>query len=166
MNREMELYTISTELRQLLDGAVDPDTGEINPLFDTMIEAMAIHKDRLVLDCAAYCKEREAAAAGVQAEIKRLQDRAARAQASADRARGVVERYCEDGRKMESAVVSIGWRKCPPRTVVDNAEALPESCWRVKREVSLTAVKEALKAGDEVVAKAAHLEERKVVVIR
>lgn len=145
------LYQISEEVRQLLDWAVDEDTGEINELFDQSLEALLVQRDQIAIDAAAYIKEQQALVAGISSEIKRLERRVTSAQKRVDSAKKAICWAIEPGTRMEDERAAISWRKSTSVEIKDGAYLPPEYIKEYVEQRPMKAeIKKALKEGKTV----------------
>lgn len=141
-----KLYEIDQLLRDAIiasEEKINPETGEIPEDWSSFLDACQMERDQKCLAVAVYIKERRAEANAISEEAKALENRAQIVQASADRLEAYIERYVKPGEKISDSRTLISWRKSSS-IIVDKVGALPDSCWKVEKSISKTAVKEAL----------------------
>jgi len=146
------LFDISKALVAAWDAAIDPETGEISDDSYSVIEQLEMERDAKIENIGCWIKNLEADAAAIKAEAKAMSDRAKAAEKKAEGLRGYLAAVLA-GEKWNSPKVAISWRKSVA-VEIDEAELpeLPEQY--VRRKVSVeadkTAIKEALKAGEQI----------------
>lgn len=160
----MTLYEIGRQYLEALEGMeIDPETGEIiggeavarlSGAFDQKCEAVGC-----------YIKELNAQAAAIKAEQDGLQKRRKALEAKAERLREYLADWMSAAGKerLETPRAALSWRKSSA-VVVDDLEALPESCRKVKIEADKALIRMLLKQGDAV--EGARLEEGRSLQIR
>jgi hypothetical protein len=162
-----KLWEIDEMLRDAIaaaDDKIDQETGEIPPDWSIFLDDVQMTRDAKCLSIAAYIKECKAEAEAIAAEAKALQRRAKTCQNKADRLKEYLARSVRPGEKLSDSRTVIGWRKSTV-VVLDNESALPESCFRIVKEVSKTTVKEMLE-NDRLEAGTAHFETRQNISIK
>ena len=146
----MTLYEINDKIRQAIENGFDEETGEIFDASD--IEALQIQRDEKVEAIALYIKDLTAEANAIRDEKLRL----AKRQQTAENHAESLKRYlakCLDGQKFKTARVAISYRKSQTLELIDGLDInqLPKQFLReVAPEVDKTALKDALKEGQEV----------------
>jgi len=160
----MTLYEIGRQYLEALEGMeIDQETGEIiggeavarlNGQFDEKCEAVGC-----------YIKELNAQAAAIKAEQEGLQKRRKALEAKAERLREYLADWmiAAGKERLETPRAALSWRKSSA-VVVDDLEALPESCRKVKIEADKALIRMLLKQGDAV--EGARLEEGRSLQIR
>lgn len=160
----MTLYEIGRQYLEALERMeIDPETGEIiggeavarlNGQFDEKCEAVGC-----------YIKELNARAAAIKAEQEGLQKRRKALEAKAERLREYLADWmiAAGKERLETPRAALSWRKTSA-VVVDDLEALPESCRKVKIEADKALIRMLLKQGDAV--EGARLEEGRSLQIR
>jgi hypothetical protein len=161
----MKLYEINAEYRAALDAAMGEidDSGEIPEDWAAWIDSLEMDRNAKALDTAVAAREMAVEFAAIKDEIKRLQRRAAVAGRAEESLKSYLASNLHVGEKLKDARVSIGWRKSTA-TVIDDESLLPESCFKIVREVSKTEVKNQIEAG--VVLEGAHIETRHNLQVR
>lgn len=150
---EATLYQLTGELLELLSMADDPDVDD-QILADTL-EALEGDFDKKVEDCCKARQEIIARAEIVKAESKRLADKAAALTKSADSIFSYLEKEMTKAGKKEvkSDLFKIKFKKNPAKVVIADgvkvADLDPQFIRWKDPEIDKTAVKEALKAGEE-----------------
>jgi hypothetical protein len=107
-------------------------------------------RDRKALNIAALIKNFRAQAEALKAEKLRLQRRQQAAEKTVERLTQYLGDFLPDGLKLSDARSVIGWRKSESINCWSDPGLLPVEFQRVKVEADLTAIKTALKAGQEV----------------
>lgn len=137
-----QIYDIDAQLSQL----VDPETGEILD-YDGFC-ALSIERDHLVEGTALWIQELKRQAEAIAAEIKRLQDRKATIEGRVDRLSEHLGNYL-DHQKLQTDLVTVSFRRSEA-VIVEPGARLTDDMLRVKYEANKTAIKAALKAGQEI----------------
>ena len=136
-----QIYDIDAQLSQL----VDPETGEILD-YDGFC-ALSIERDHLVEGTALWIQELKRQAEAIAAE-KRLQDRKATIEGRVDRLSEHLGNYL-DHQKLQTDLVTVSFRRSEA-VIVEPGARLTDDMLRVKYEANKTAIKAALKAGQEI----------------
>ena len=141
----MTLYEINAELENLMEIAVDPETGEISEDLAKQIDALSMAKDEKIEGVACFIKNLKADAKAIKDEVKSLQARAKAAENKAERLTDYLKYYL-NGEKFKTAKVSISYRNSES-VLVEDASVLPAEYQRVTVEADKVAIKDAIKAG-------------------
>lgn len=150
----MRLYEIDEAILALLEGAVDPDTGEVN--VDTeALEALQMERERKLEGVALYIKELAAEAKAIREEEILLAKRRKAKEARIERlTRWLL--YALDGVGMETPRVRLTVHKGAQKAQINEREFLPwamEECADMLRfgepEINRKLVTDALKQGLE-----------------
>lgn len=146
----MTLYEINAELLALLE-QVDEETGEL--LCDTdQLEALTMEREKKLEGLALYIKNLAAEAAAIKAEAKALTERQKAAEYKAARARQFLADQLR-GEKFKTPRVAITWRKSVATEISEGVtwESFDERFLKYKDpEISLSAIREAIEAGETV----------------
>lgn len=161
----MTLYEIAAEMATL----IDPETGEIKDY--EAFEALNMARDEKIDNMAKWIIELEAEAKAVKERADELTKRAQSAKKKADRLREFLQEYL-GGEKRKTADYTIGYRKTEAVEITDefatatwlNAHGHGEALTYPEPKISKTAVKELLKAGENV--RGAELVERQAMIIK
>lgn len=161
----MTLYEIAAEMATL----IDPETGEIRDY--EAFEALNMARDEKIDNMAKWIIELEAEAKAVKKRADELTKRAQSAKKKADRLREFLQEYL-GGEKRKTADYTIGYRKTEAVEITDefatatwlNAHGHGEALTYPDPKISKTAVKELLKAGENV--RGAELIERQAMIIK
>lgn len=163
----MKLYEIDRALEEALEKAFDPETGEIlnEDAFADLEALEAARVDKLEA-CAIMVKQFTADAEAIKAEIKALTQRARVASNKADSLKTYMERSIAPGEALKTPRVAIGWRRSEAVEFDDTLDvrALPPEFTKTTIEPNKTAIKAALKQGDEI--PGAYLVERQNLQIK
>lgn len=149
----MRLYELPDAIREALDRAVDPETGEITEALGAELDALEEEFERKAEYIALLSREAKAEAAAVKVEENRL---AARRQAAENRERRLKD-YLQgcmiaagiDRIEGERAKVRIQSNSRPSITWRGDPENVPEAFRRMTVSVDTAAAYEELKAGAE-----------------
>ena len=146
----MTLYELNDTIRKAIELGFDEETGEILDI--NALEALEIRRDEKIEPIALFIKDLKAEAEAIKAEKMNL----ARRQQTAENHAESLKRYltkCLDGEKFRSPRVAISYRKSQTVEFIDGFDVnlLPEEYQRrVDPEADKTALKDALKAGEEI----------------
>lgn len=150
------LYEISSELRNLYDKlengeGVDLETGEIEP---ELVNALAVNQQNLQtkgIDIGFVIKSFDDEIDLYDREIKRLQERKQVLKNAQERVKNNLKSAMEEFgiELIEGRTLKISFRKSES-VEVDNVDELDEKFKKVKVEADKTAIKQAIKNGEEV----------------
>lgn len=146
LNRlRMELERYDTTRRELEGEGVDGDF-----LTDTLEGATDL--DEALSMLARELIERETLKGAIEKQKRALAERGERIAGSIETIRGAMCEAMQRANlpKLQTPMATLSLRNTPQKAVVTDADALPESLIRVKREPNLTAIKDALKSGETV----------------
>lgn len=148
----MTLYEIDKAIQEALEGAVDPESGEI--IDEELLAAydqLRMDRDQKVENIGLYIKNLEADAAAIKAEAKNLTARAKAAENKAEHLRNYMQ-FCLNGQKFQSPRLSVSFRHAKKVEVDQNRLfEIPDDYLRYKDpEVDKKRVSEALKAGEDI----------------
>lgn len=146
----MKLYELTSKRQELLDliAAMDSEDLELSDAVGDTLEAL----DEAIQDkaeaVASFIFSLQADSAALKQEEQRLSERRRLNDAKVERMKTYLADMLEDADidRIKGLKYTIGFRKSE-KVAVTNVDALPERFLRVKREPNLTALKEALKAG-------------------
>jgi hypothetical protein len=146
------LYTIDQAVLTLLDNGLvfDAETGEV--LFDEdNFDQLEIERQAKLEAVALYVKGLEAEAAAIRAEEKALAERRQAKERKAERLREYVARSMRmfGDSKLETARVALSFRRSEAVKIM-NERRIPHGFLIMKPSIDKTAIKKALKAGQEV----------------
>ena len=160
----MTLYEIAQEMATL----IDPETGEIRDF--EAFEELQMAREEKIDNTAKWIIELEAEAKMVKERADELTERARATKKKAERLREFLQEYLQ-GEKRKTADYTIGYRRTEAVEITDEDRAV---AWLMEHredaltyqapKISKTAVKEILKAGEEV--PGAELVERQSMSIR
>lgn len=148
----MTLYEIDKAIQEALEGAVDPESGEI--IDEELLAAydqLRMDRDQKVENIGLFIKNLEADAAAIKAEAKNLTARAKAAENKAEHLRNYMQ-FCLNGQKFQSPRLSVSFRRSQKVEVDQNRLfEIPDDYLRYKDpEVDKKRVSEALKAGEDI----------------
>ena len=146
----MKLYELTSKRQELLDliAAMDSEDLELSDAVGDTLEAL----DEAIQDkaeaVASFIFSLQADSAALRQEEQRLSERRRLNDAKVERMKTYLADMLQEADidKVQGLKYTIGFRKSE-KVAVTNVDALPERFLRVKREPNLTALKEALKAG-------------------
>lgn len=146
----MKLYELTSKRQELLDliAAMDSEDLELSDAVGDTLEAL----DEAIQDkaeaVASFIFSLQADSAALKQEEQRLSERRRLNDAKVERMKTYLADMLEDADidRIKGLKYTIGFRKSE-KVQVTNVDALPERFLRVKREPNLTALKDALKAG-------------------
>lgn len=146
----MKLYELTSKRQELLDliAAMDSEDLELSDAVGDTLEAL----DEAIQDkaeaVASFIFSLQADSAALKQEEQRLAERRRLNDAKVERMKTYLADMLQEADidKVQGLKYTIGFRKSDKVTVT-NLDALPERFLRVNREPNLTALKEALKAG-------------------
>lgn len=118
----MKLYEIDNAIQALIDGGVDPETGEV-VLDLEALEALQMERTSKLEGVALGVKNLNAEADAIRAEEKKLAERRKSIEGRRDRLKDFLLRAL-DGEKLETARVRVRVQQNPPSTVVMDAGAV------------------------------------------
>lgn len=160
----MTLYEIAQEMATL----IDPETGEIRDY--EAFEELQMAREEKIDNTAKWIIDLEAEAKMVKERADELAKRAQTAKKKAERLKEFLQEYLQ-GEKRKTADYTIGYRRTEAVEITDEDRAV---AWLMEHrddaltyqqpKISKTAVKELLKAGEEV--PGAELVERQSMSIR
>ncbi len=161
MSKLYEINQTLLNLQETEDGIICTLTGELLTTAD--LEKLAVEKDKVIENLACWYKELETDADGIDAEIKRLQERKKAKKNKAEQLKKVLADEL-NGKKFETAKCAMSFRKSSS-VVVDNEDSIPGGYLvEQKPKVDKTAIKKALNAGVEVAG--CHLETKNNLQIK
>lgn len=146
----MTLYEINQAIIDALEGAIDPETGEV--IDDTLLasyEKLQEDRDTKIENIGLFIKNLEAEADAVKLEAKKLAARAKASENKAEHLRNYLQ-WCLAGEKFTTPKLKISYRNSKKVNITD-LEALPGEFLRYKDpEPDKTKIKDAIKAGQDV----------------
>ena len=148
----MTLYEIDNAIREVLENAADPETGElVDEALLEQYDKLIMDRDQKIENIGLYIKNLEADAAAIKAEAKNLTARAKSAENKAEHLRNYMQ-FCLNGQKFQSPRLSVSFRRSQKVEVDQNRLfEIPEDYLRYKDpEVDKKRVSEALKAGEDI----------------
>ena len=148
----MTLYEIDKAIQEALEGAVDPESGEI--IDEELLEQydkLIMDRDQKVENIGLFIKDLEADAAAIKNEAKNLTARAKACENKAEHLRNYLQ-FCLDGQKFQTPRLAVSFRHAKKVEVdPDKLFEIPEEYLRYKEpEPDKKAIGEALKAGEAV----------------
>lgn len=147
MGKLYEINQTLMNLQETEDGIICTLTGELLTTAD--LKKLAVEKDTVIENLACWYKELETDADGIDAEIKRLQERKKAKKNKAEQLKKVLADEL-DGKKFETPKCVMSFRKSTS-VAVDNEDIIPSGYLvEQKPKVDKVAIKKALNAGIEV----------------
>lgn len=141
----MNLYEINHQIQCVLD-QVDPDTGDISNEALEQLEQLEMSLEQKALNTGKWLKSIDAESVAIAEEIKKLSLRKKTLDSRYDR----VKEYLTNalgGKVFKDAQCALSWRKSEAVNIIDERLITDEEFWKVKREISKTAVKEGIQSG-------------------
>lgn len=146
----MKLYELTRQKQELLDAIADMDSEdlELSDAVGDTLDALNEAIEAKAEDVASFIFSLQADSAALKQEEQRLAERRRLNDAKIERMKAYLHDMLEDAQidRVKGLKYTIGFRKSEKVAVTD-VDALPERFLRIKREPNLTALKEALKAG-------------------
>lgn len=155
----MTIYEIDAQIRAVLDGLVDPETGEVSDDADALeaLDALTMERNTKLENIACYCKNVSADVAALKTEESALKKRRETLERTAER----LKRYLSDslnGQKFHSTRADVTFRKTERLEVNQAALAIAslksggyEDALRFKDpEIDKAKVKQYLKDGADI----------------
>lgn len=166
-----EIEQLWSKVEEILSGDVTegPDGLPVTPedaldMVEKALSGIEDERDAKALNIAAMIKNHRAEAEALKTEKTRLAKRQQAAERTVQWLTRYLEQFIEPGLKLKDTRSTIGWRRSEGVKLSVTPEDLPDEYVRIKREANLSAIKDDLKAGDEV--PGAVLEERQNLQIR
>ena len=148
----MKLYEISAELAKLwpsIEELAEQNGGEIPADLATQLDSLELAKEEKVINVARVIKNYQAEAEILEAEIKRLRAKKSTAEGKVEYLKGYLANNLEQGIKISDGVLSVSWKKNPPKVIVEDDAKVPDQFCTFTREVSKKELGEFLKGGGE-----------------
>lgn len=155
----MKLYEVNQAIEGIFDLLVDPETGELLPDENLMLqlEALQMERSRILEYLAKMVLNTRSQVAALKEEEKRLKERRAILERKENRLMDILDRECH-GEKTDCGVATICYRKTTKVDVADDTAAVS---WLMDNgytryykvlapEISKTEVKKLLTAGMDV----------------
>ena len=159
----MNLFEIDSRISEIMETAIDPETGEVlDEQLISELDALGLKREEKIENLALFIKSRRAFADAIGGEIASLTARKKTANNEADRA----EKYMLailHGEKFATPKVSISWRRTQAVTIPD-ATKIPKKFQKITITPDKKEIGAILKAGGKV--KGATLTENISVVLR
>ena len=143
----MKLYEINQSIQDILD-CVDPENGEISDILNNALTELEMAKSEKVLSIGKYLKSIDAEAKALAEEIKNLQGRKRVLDAKYEHIKNYLIANAA-GESYKDTQCVISWRKSETVSIVC-LEQIDDEFFQIKREISKTLIKDAIKAGREV----------------
>lgn len=148
----MKLYEIDQAIEAALEGALDPETGEvINDDLMAAYEQLQMDRTQKIENIVCFIKDLDADAKAIREEEKALQSRRKACENRAASLKAYLQ-WALAGEKFQSARGSVSYRRSSSVQVDENRLfEIPDDYLRYKDpEVDKKRVSEALKAGEQV----------------
>ena len=145
----MTLYNINKEIEDLLERAVDPDTGEVDESLIDEYEKLMMSRDEKIENVCLFIKNLDSEATAIRDEEKALASRRKVAENKVNRLKDYLQ-YCLKGEKFSTPRCAVSFRHNKQVDVKD-VLVLPEEFLRYKEpEPDKTEIRKALIAGRDV----------------
>lgn len=162
-----ELFELDERIQTITDEGFDPETGEVldaDSMKEALEQAFADRRDMLI-NIGIYNKRHSANIEAAKKEKARIEDYIRSEQKKVEWSKGFLDQMLAGQKLVEPGKVSVTFRTTKNgKAVIDNDAIVPEMYCKMIREVSKSAVKEALLNGDTV--PGAHLEDSRSVIIK
>lgn len=148
----LKLYEISAKLQSLwatVEAYAEGHNGEMPPRASEDIDALELAREEKVLNIARIIKNYQAESDALEAESKRLRAKKATAEAQIDYLKNYLKTNLSEGQKITDGVLTVSWKKNPPKVVVPDDTKVPDQFCTFTRTVSKTELSEFLKGGGE-----------------
>lgn len=150
----MKLYEINAELEKL----IDPETGEVADF--EYFEQLTLSREEKLENIALWIKNLDSDAAAIEAEERALYERRKSAENKSKRLKSYLTTLFSEWEKWESPRVKLSWRKSksvqlliPESDFINWAKEVNPALLTFREpSVSKAAIKEAIEAGQEVLA--------------
>ena len=138
---QVTLYQCADDIRAVLDAHFDNE-AEATDTLEAVIGQFEVKAQAVT----AYWLNQEAQISLLDQHIKSMQDKKKALQNLAFNMRrtGIIEIKADDG------TFTAKFQKNPPAVAVYDEKQIPEEYWVVKREISKSAIKDAIKGGKEI----------------
>jgi len=155
---DFKLYEINEMLNSALSEVwklAEQNEGEIPEDWSKFLDEIQMERDKKCLDVARYIKSLNAEESAISNEIKSLTERKKTATNKAERLKEYLRISIKEGEKLNDANTVISWRKSS-KTIIDNENELPETCFKIEKNPVLTEIKSLLESGK--ITSGAHIE--------
>lgn len=146
----MTLYEIDNAIREVLENAADPETGElVDEELLEQYDKLIMDRDQKVENIGLFIKNLEADADAIRTEANKLLTRARACDNKAEHLRNYLQ-YCLNGQKFRSPRLDVSFRHSK-KVEVSDMDAIPMMYLRYKApEVNRKMVADEIKAGGTV----------------
>ena len=154
----MNIYEIDRAIRELIESSIDPETGEL-VVDPEQFDALQMERETKIENTVLLLKNVRAEITAIKTEEAAMEDRRKAKERFAKRLEGLV-RYATAGERFETARASVQFRKTPEKAEIDEgceAQLIEWArrensglLWFKDPELNKTAIKAALKAGDNI----------------
>ena len=145
----MRLYEVPGLFRKLDEFDIDPDNEDdvqaLREMFDEIMEGFETKVENIVM----VIKNKEADIEGIEGEIARLNKRKRSISNTVERLKEYIKLNMESCgiEKVPTSLFSVVLQKNPPSVEVEDEKQILDEFFVVKREISKSLLKEALKIG-------------------
>ena len=155
MTKTLRCYEIHDLIREVMDRAVDPDTGELTDSGIAELHALSSAANHSAADLACYIRELELEAESVKSVLAEMAKRAVQLENRAAKWRAVLLETMDSigSTGIKDARITVAVRANPPSVNIDDVDELPILYCRViplRIEPDKTAIKAALKSGETI----------------
>ena len=155
MTKTLRCYEISGLIREVMDRAVDPDTGELTESGIAELRALAAAANHSVADLACYIRELELEAESVKSVLTEMAKRAVQLENRAAKWRVILLETMDSisSTSIKDSRITVAVRTNPPSVHVDDDAEIPIDYYRIipqRIEPDKTALKAALKSGETI----------------
>ena len=145
----MKLYEIMQDIQLLLDGEINPETGEVEVNWEAL-EMLEVEKDKKISGLIGYYKNLSAEIDAHKTEEKRIKER----RQSLENRQSSLKNFIDSLHKGEKAkylggIHQISYRKSV-QVVGDGVDNIPESCIKTEIKPVKSEIKKLLQAGEKI----------------
>jgi len=154
-DKTLRCYEIPDLIREVMDRAVDPDTGELTESGIAELRALSAAANCSVADLACYIRELELEVEAVTSVVAPLAKRAVQLENRAAKWRAVLLDTMDSigSTGIKDARITVAVRANPPSVKISDEGAIPMDYTRsipARTEPDKTAIKAALKSGETI----------------
>ena len=143
------LYDINSEIEQLLEAAVDPETGELDEAAIEALDKLELARAEKIEGIALKIKNLKSDIEAFKAEKKKFDDKITSASKELDSIKTWLE-FCLNGEKFKSPRVSIYYNRSKAVQIGEGVK-LPEKYLRfIEPEPDKIALKNAIQGGEQI----------------
>ena len=155
MTKTLRCYEISGLIREVMDRAVDPDTGELTESGIAELHALSSAANHSAADLACYIRELELEAESVKSVLTEMAKRVVQLENRAAKWRVILLETMDSisSTSIKDSRITVAVRTNPPSVQISDEAAIPADYTRsipARTEPDKTALKAALKSGETI----------------